>query len=115
MGETTMAYDAGIQQQIESICAGEEGLTSKNMFGGVCYLLQGNMAFGIYKDHLIVRLGSDEEARKAIGAGKAAPFDITGRVMTGWVMIPKGKLRSREQYKRWLDKGLAFARSLPSK
>jgi hypothetical protein len=73
------------------------------------------MAFGIYKDNLIVRLGSDEDAKKTIQAGKAAPFDITGRAMKGWVMIPKAKLKTRAQYKTWIDKGLAFAGSLPPK
>lgn len=110
-----MAYDQDIEKQIESICAKEKELKSKNMFGGVCYLLQGNMAFGIYRDNLIVRLGSEEDARKAIEVGKAAPFDITGRTLKGWVMIPKAKLKTKEQYRRWLDRGLAFARSLPAK
>ena len=69
----------------------------------------------IYKDNIIVRLGSDEEARHAIDSGKARAFDITGRVMKGWVMIPKSQLKSTEQYKRWLDRGLAFVKSLPRK
>lgn len=110
-----MAYDQDIQKQIEPICGREKELKSKNMFGGVCYLFKGNMAFGIYKDNLIIRLGSEEDARKAIDAGKAAPFDITGRAMKGWVMIPKAKLKSGEQYKRWIERGLAFAKSLPPK
>lgn len=110
-----MAYDKDIERNIESICAEEKTLKSRGMFGGVCYLLRGNMAFGIYKDNLIVRLGSEEDAKKAVQEGKAAPFDITGRAMKGWVMINKGKLKTRAQYKRWLDKGLSFARTLPPK
>jgi hypothetical protein len=85
------------------------------MFGGVCYLVQGNMAFGIYKDNLIVRLGSPEEAQKEIDSGKALPFDITGKAMKGWVMVPKDRLTKAGEYKRWLNRGLAFAKSLPNK
>ncbi|MEW6669148.1 MAG: TfoX/Sxy family protein [Thermodesulfobacteriota bacterium] len=110
-----MAYDRDMEKQIDSICAQQKDLQSRSMFGGVCYLVQGNMAFGIYKDNLIVRLGSDGDALKAIEAGKASPFDITGRRMKGWVMVPKRKLKSRGHYKRWADKGLAFARSLAPK
>jgi hypothetical protein len=71
--------------------------------------------FIVYRDNLIVRLGSEEEAAKAIDSGEAVAFDITGRPMKGWVMIPKSKLRTSAQYKRWLEKGLAFARTLPGK
>lgn len=54
-----------------------ERRSSKRMFGGVCYLVKGNMDFGIYKDNLIVRLGSEKDARQAIESGEATPFDIT--------------------------------------
>ena len=113
-GRIVMAYDQEVQKQIERII-GKEELTSKRMFGGVCYLYGGNMAFGIYKDNLIVRLGSPEEAQKAIESGEALAFDITGRPMKGWVMIPKASLKTSAQYRRWLDQGLAFAKSLPKK
>jgi TfoX/Sxy family transcriptional regulator of competence genes len=109
-----MAYDQEIQKQIDG-SYGKEGLNSKKMFGGVCYLYGGNMAFGIYKDNLIVRLGSPEEAKKAIESGEALAFDITGKPMKGWVMVPKARLKTSAQYRRWLDKGLAFAKSLPKK
>ena len=73
------------------------------------------MAFGIYKDNLIVRLGSEDEAKGYIDRGEALPFDITGRAMKGWVMVPKSKLIRRSDYKWWLDKGLKLAKSLPRK
>ena len=113
-GKMVMAYDQEIQKQIEGLY-GKEGLRSKRMFGGVCYLYGGNMAFGIYKDNIVIRLGSPEEARKAIESGAALPFDITGKAMKGWVMIPKKSLKTADQFRRWLDKGLAFAKTLPKK
>jgi hypothetical protein len=110
-----MAYDKVIEAIIQKICVGEKGLTSKNMFGGVCYLVGGNMAFGIYKDNLIIRLGSPEQAQQEIDSGRALPFDITGKAMKGWVKIPKAELDATGDYKKWLDRGLAFAKSLPLK
>ena len=110
-----MAYDKDIEQQIDAIHTSETEITSKRMFGGVCYLHRGNMAFGIYKDNLIVRLGSEDEAKGYIDRGEALPFDITGKAMKGWAMIPKSKLTKRSDYKRWLDKGFNLAKSLPPK
>jgi TfoX/Sxy family transcriptional regulator of competence genes len=110
-----MAYDNDIGQQIDKIYGSKAGITSKRMFGGVCYLHRGNMAFGIYKDNIIVRLGSEDEAEGYVDGGQALPFDITGRAMKGWIMVPKSKLTRRSDYRRWLDKGLKLAKSLPSK
>jgi hypothetical protein len=110
-----MAYDKAIEAIIQKIYVGEQGLTPKRMFGGVCYLVGGNMAFGIYKDNLIIRLGSPEQAQQEITSGRALPFDITGKAMRGWVMIRKAKLAGAKDYKKWLDLGLDYAKSLPSK
>jgi TfoX/Sxy family transcriptional regulator of competence genes len=110
-----VAYDKTMEAIIQALYIGEQGLTVKRMFGGVCYLVGGNMAFGIYKDNLIIRLGSPERAQQEIDSGRALPFDITGKAMNGWVMIPKARLTSAGDYRKWLDLGLAFAKSLPSK
>ena len=107
-----MAYDKTMEAIIQALYIGEQGLTAKRMFGGVCYLLGGNMAFGIYKDNLIIRLGSPELAQQEIDSRRALPFDITGKAMKGWVMIPKTKLAGPKEYKKWLDLGLGFAGSL---
>lgn len=110
-----MPYDKDIEKHIKTVIGPDSGVTARSMFGGVCYLVQGNMAFGIYKDNLIIRLGSPEEAQKEIESGRAAAFDITGKAMKGWVMVPKERLAKASNYKKWLNKGLAFARSLPKK
>jgi TfoX/Sxy family transcriptional regulator of competence genes len=110
-----VAYDKTIEAIIQSLYTGEPGLISKRMFGGVCYLHDGNMAFGIYEDNLIVRLGSPEQAQQEINLGRALPFDITGKAMKGWVMIPKTRLAAAGDYRKWLDRGLAFAKTLPPK
>lgn len=111
---TAVPYDDEIKGEVDRMVAGMKGVTSKKMFGGVCYLYRGNMAFGIYKDCLIVRLGSQEQAQRFIEEKTALPFDITGRPMKGWVMIPRARLNNASDYSRWLARGLEFARSLPA-
>ncbi len=110
-----MAYDQEIEAAVNGLMPAGGGLTAKRMFGGVCYLYRGNMAFGILNDRLIVRLGSEEAARAQIASGRALPFDITGRAMKGWVMVPKAGLATPEDYRHWVERGLAFAGSLPPK
>ena len=110
-----MPYDRELEKNIRAVLGGESGLTSKPMFGGVCYLVGGNMAFGIYQNNLIVRLGSAERAQREIDSGRALPFDITGKAMKGWVMIRKNSLATPRDVRQWLDLGLEFVRSLPPK
>jgi hypothetical protein len=73
------------------------------------------MAFGVWKDNLIVRLGDDARARDFIKAKKAVPFDITGRRMKGWAMVPKPLLKTPANYAFWVRLALEYARSLPAK
>ncbi|HTY07860.1 MAG TPA: TfoX/Sxy family protein [Candidatus Edwardsbacteria bacterium] len=110
-----MPYDADIERMALAAAEGTGGLEPRKMFGGICCLLHGNMAFGVWKDNLIVRLGSDEQALALIKANKALPFDITGRRMKGWAMVPKPLLRTAADYRHWVGLGIGFARSLPAK
>ena len=110
-----MPHSPVLQSRVEKLLQNKENLESRRMFGGICYLLHGNMALGIYKDNLIVRLGSKEKSDTAIQAGTALPFDITGPPMKGWVMVPESRLADDDVCDDWLSKGLAFAASLPPK
>ncbi len=83
------------------------------VFGGTCHLLNGNMMAGVYKDSLVLRLGT-EGAEIALKQPFVSPFDITGRPMTGWVMVdPRGV--EGAALSRWLAKAREFAASLPPK
>ena len=106
-----MPYDAKIEEAIDAVTGRGKHMGKKKMFGGVCYLLQGNMCFGIYRGFLAVRAGK-EAAEKA---GSARPFDITGRPMTGWVMVDRTGRGEPGALKAWLDTGRRFAASLPPK
>lgn len=109
-----MVYSVKIEESIDALSGRWKGLEKKKMFGGICYLLKGNMCFGINKDFLIVRLGTDEAASR-MKERSVRPFDITGRPMKGWVMVSRGGWQNPEDMKRWLEAGKAYASALPPK
>jgi TfoX/Sxy family transcriptional regulator of competence genes len=109
-----MAYNETLEGEIEKGIRRWKDSEKKKMFGGICYLLRGNMAFGIWKDHLIVRAGP-ETAEKKLKEKGTKPFDVTGKVMKGWVMVAKTRWSKPDDLKSWLNLGKEFALSLPPK
>lgn len=109
-----MAYDEGVAQRTENVLGQLPGLVAKKMFGGVGYLVQGNMACGVHKDMLIVRVGP-EAYEEALEKPYTRQFDMTGRPMRGWVMVESGGFDSDEDLGYWVDRGVEFALSLPPK
>jgi TfoX/Sxy family transcriptional regulator of competence genes len=114
MKEVFMAYDEKLAARVSAILANTPNLTEKVMFGGVGYMLSGNMACGVHKDYLIVRVGPDGY-QEALNAPHTKVFDITGRPMRGWVMVAPEGCASEEGLKSWVRKGVDFALTLPSK
>jgi hypothetical protein len=109
-----MPYNTDLEDKIEVIVPQWDGLEKKKMFGGICYLVDGNMAFGVWKDSLIVRMAPALAAEKLQDA-RVRVFDITGKPMPGWVMVDKGSWEEMDELAGWLDIGRAFALSLPKK
>ncbi len=109
-----MAYDEQLGQRVTSIMAGMPGLEAKKMFGGIGYLLHGNMACGVNKDDLIVRVGPDKYGETVIRP-YARPFDITGRAMKGWVMVASDGLTDEAELADWVQMGVDFTLTLPPK
>jgi TfoX/Sxy family transcriptional regulator of competence genes len=103
-----------LEQEIEDIVSQWDGLVKKKMFGGICYLLNGNMCFGIFKDYLIVRMAVELAAKKLMEEN-VREFDITGKPMRGWVMVERGSWENQKELVQWLDVGKSFASSLPCK
>jgi len=99
-----MPYSRVIEEKMEKIIGGWKNMEKKKMFGGICYLLKGNMCFGIYKDYLIVRVGIDV-AEKKLKEKNVRPFDITGKIMKGWVMVEEGGWKDQEDLENWLSLG----------
>ncbi len=109
-----MAYDEKLAKRLSQLIAQRNDFYEQKMFGGVGFLLHGNMCFGIYKNYLILRLG-EEQAKKALKKAETKPFDITGRVMKGWVMVTPAGMSSENTLRRWVTKAIAFVSQLPRK
>ena len=109
-----MAYDESIAAKVRTLIADEAGLTEKKMFGGIAFLIDGNMACGVNKEDLIVRLDPGEH-QKALAERGARPFDLSGRPMQGWLSVgPDGYADDRDLVK-WVERGVTYARNLPAK
>ncbi len=109
-----MAYDEGLARRVREEMSGLSGYVEKKMFGGVGYMLHGNMACGVNGPDLIVRVGP-EHYERALAEPNTRVFDMTGRPMKGWVVIsPKG-CEEDEELKAWVRQGVEYALSLPAK
>ncbi len=109
-----MPFNAKLENMIDSAVKRWKDMEKRKMFGGVGYLLKGNMAFGIYKDFLIVRV-DQELAEKSLKGKNVKPFDITGRPMSGWIMVNEAGWTGKAALVKWIDAGKRFALSLPEK
>jgi len=109
-----MAYDEGLAQRIRESLSELPGLAEKKMFGGVGYMIRGNMACGVHGDEMIVRVGPDSY-EEALASTHTRPFDMTGRPMKGWVMVAPDGIESDAELDRWIQRGVEFALSLPPK
>jgi TfoX/Sxy family transcriptional regulator of competence genes len=109
-----MPYDTVLAQRIRDLLCDQPGLTERKMFGGVGFMLQGNLACGVHKDKLIVRVGP-ERYQDSLRQPGAMLFDITGKAMSGWVMLAAVSCLSDEVLGDWVAQGVAFARTLPPK
>ena len=109
-----MAYEKGLAQRIREALGAAPGLVEKKMFGGVGFMVLGNMACGVNKDNLIVRVGPDQY-EQALSRPHARPFDMTGRPMRGWVMLGPAGYESDDDLEAWVQQGVDFALTLPAK
>lgn len=106
-------YDEELAARVR-VALGPFGVSERKMFGGLCFLIGGNMACGILEDELMVRVGPDAY-EQALGRTHARPMDFTGRPMRGMVFVAAAGLRTPAAVKAWAERGAAFARSLPPK
>lgn len=113
-----MAYDEALAERIRTHLApgawGAASITEKKMFGGVAWMVQGNMAVGIVKDDLMVRVGPDA-FESALKKKHARPMDFTGRPMKGYVYVAPAGVKTEASLTPWLERGVEFAMSLPAK
>lgn len=108
-----MAYDIQLAERIRSQLDGIP-FVEKKMFGGIGFLIHGNMACGVNKDDLVVRV---EPGRHSALLKKthARPFDLTGKPMKGWLLVEPAGVKTDKQLSAWVKEGVEFASTLPPK
>lgn len=109
-----MAYSESLAGRIRDALARRLHIEEKKMFGGVGFLLHGNMLVGVWQDSLIVRLGPVGYAG-ALQEPHVREFDITGRPMTGWVLVTSAGLASDDVLADWIERAVEFVQTLPVK
>ena len=109
-----MAYDEGLAQRVREILEGQRGIREKKMFGGLAFLLRGNMCCGVVTGDLMVRVGPDAY-EDALAQRHAREMDFTGRPLKGMVYVSSGGIEDDEDLDGWVTRGVAFAGSLPAK
>lgn len=106
--------DIALVDRIRPFINRRKGYSEKKMFGGVCFMINGNMCVGPWKGSLIVRLDKSEHEQTQ-SKRYVRPMDITGRVMKGWARVEPEGIETDEQLKAWVVRGIKFAQSLPAK
>lgn len=109
-----MAYDEQLADRIREALADQDDISERKMFGGLSFMLGGNMCCGIVGDDLVVRVGPDNHLQ-ALAKPHARPMDFTGRSLKGMVYVGSVGYRTDKGLKYWLDMALSFALLLPSK
>ena len=109
-----MAYSESLAGRLRNVLARRRGIVEKRMFGGVAFLLDGNMAVGVWKDSLVARVGPDE-AETALREPHVSEFDVTGRPMKGWVLVGPDGVGNERSLAEWVERTMAFVVTLPPK
>jgi TfoX/Sxy family transcriptional regulator of competence genes len=109
-----MAFDEHLAARIRAHLGKRTGLAEKKMFGGIGFLMKGNMCCGVHRDALIVRLDPADTDR-ALTEPHTRVFDLTGRAMKGWILVDPQGLATAAQLGKWVDRAAKYAASLPAK
>ena len=110
-----MAYDEELAGRIRELIGDEPALTEKKMFGGLAFLIGGNMAVGASGQGGILVRVDPEESDTLVETTSAYPMEMRGRKMAGWLRVDTDDLGADEELARWVEIGTAYARSLPPK
>jgi TfoX/Sxy family transcriptional regulator of competence genes len=109
-----MAFEEQLAERVRKQLNNQPGLTEKKMFGGLAFLINGNMSVGVHGNELIVRVAL-ETTDDAVKESGARPFDITGRPMKGWLLVGEPGIKDSVSLKKWVRRGVEYASALPKK
>ena len=109
-----MAFDEALAERIRHLLARRKHVEEKRMFGGIGFLLNGNLLVGVRKDSLLVRLGP-EQSDEALKEAHVSEFQITGRgTMKGWLVVSLEGAQSDDQLEGWIQRAVKFVGKLPA-
>jgi TfoX/Sxy family transcriptional regulator of competence genes len=109
-----MAFDETLAQRLRIALAEEDHVVEKKMFGGIAFMVRGNMTVGIIKDELLVRVGPDAQG-KALSKPFSRMMDFTGKPMMGFIYVAAPGINTLAKLKAWVKMGLDFTLSLPER
>jgi TfoX/Sxy family transcriptional regulator of competence genes len=109
-----MAFDEKLAARVRKQVGKRDGLSEKKMFGGIAFLLHGNMSCGVHGSELIVRI-DPEKMKSALAEPGTRIFDMTGRPMKGWLLVGAAGLKDETVLAKWVRRSLDYAASLPKK
>ena len=109
-----MPHNEELAERVRRVLKGKRQVGERKMFGGLTFMVRGNMACGVENDRLMVRVGPDAQD-DALGQPHARPMDFTGRPMKGFVFVEPAGLKKDRDLKAWVQRGVDFAMSLPAK
>ncbi len=110
-----MAYDEDLAARIRELLGDEPGLVEKKMFGGLAFLINGNMSVAASGQGGLLLRTSPDHAESLLVVKHAAPMVMRGREVKGWLRIDPEGVRTNDQLRGWVTRGVAYARSLPPK
>jgi TfoX/Sxy family transcriptional regulator of competence genes len=110
-----MAYDERLAERIRELVAGEDGITEQTMFGGLAFLLNGNMAVAASGQGGILVRVDPAESDELVEKTPAEAMVMRGRAMGGWLRVESADVEAADELAAWVDRGVSFARSLPAK
>jgi hypothetical protein len=109
-----VAYSEELAQRIRDEIGDHPAVVEKQMFGGIAFMVQGNMSVGVAGDELMVRVGKESD-EAALAESHVRPFDLSGRPMAGWVLVGPEGIAADADLSGWIDTGVTYAESLPPK
>ncbi len=109
-----MAYDEDLAQRVREVLAARAEVSERKMFGGIGFMIAGNMSVGVIGEELIVRL-DPEDAEKSLREDGVRKFDFTGRPMKGWIFVAPDRTSDDAGLSEWVEAGADYAASLPAK
>jgi TfoX/Sxy family transcriptional regulator of competence genes len=110
-----MAYDEALAQRIHDLLDGEPGLTSRKMFGGLGFMLDGHMAVAAASTGSLMVRADPDDAERWVDGEAVNEMEMRGRAMSGWLLVAPEALADDDQLQLWVDRGVAYVRTLPPK